>query len=33
MLRDDFIVFVGHEITCRKVEELHILNGTDTLDT
>ena len=28
-----FIVFVDHKITCRKVEELHIWNDTDTLDT
>ena len=29
----DFIVFVDHKITCRKVEEIHILNGTGTLGT
>ena len=29
----DFIVFIDHEITCRRVEELRILNGTGTLDT
>ena len=29
----DFMVFVDHKITCRNVEELHILNSTDTLDT
>ena len=28
-----FIVFLDHKITCRKVEELHILDGTDTLET
>ena len=28
-----FIVFMDHKITCHKVEELHILNGIDTLDT
>ena len=28
-----FIVFLDHKITCCKVEELHILDGTDTLDT
>ena len=33
ILRVDFIVFVDHKITCRRVEEVHILNGTDTLDT
>ena len=27
------IAFIGHKITCRKAEELHILNGTDTLGT
>ena len=32
-LRVDFIVFVDHKITSRKVEGLHVLNGTDTLDT
>ena len=32
-LRVDFLVFVDHKITRRKAEELHILNGTDTLDT
>ena len=29
----DFIVFIGHKITCCKAEGLHILNGTDTLGT
>ena len=29
----DFIVFIDHKITCRKAEEIHILNGIDTLDT
>ena len=33
ILRADFIVFMDHKITCRKAEELHILNGTDTLGT
>ena len=28
-----FIVFMDHKITCRRVEELHILIGIDTLDT
>ena len=28
-----FIVFLDHKITCRKAEELHILDGTDTLET
>ena len=28
----NFIVFIDHKITC-KVEELHILNDIDTLDT
>ena len=28
----DFLAFVDHKITCRRTEELHILNGTDTLD-
>ena len=28
----DFIVFIDHKITC-KVDELHILDDTDTLDT
>ena len=29
----DFIVFIDHKITCRKAEELHILDSTGTLDT
>ena len=33
ILRGDFMVFVDHKITFSKVEEPHILNGTDTLDT
>ena len=28
-----FTVFIGHKITCRRVEEIHILNGIDTLGT
>ena len=28
-----FIVFIDDRITCSRVEELHILNGTGTLDT
>ena len=28
-----FLVFIDHKITCRKEEELHILDGTDTQDT
>ena len=28
-----FIVFIDHKITCRRAEELHILNSIDTLDT
>ena len=28
-----FIAFIDYKITCRRVEELQILNGTDTLDT
>ena len=28
-----FIVFMDHKTTCRRAEELHILNGTGTLDT
>ena len=28
-----FIVFIDHKVTCRKAEELHILNGIYTLDT
>ena len=28
-----FIVFMDHKITCNRMEELHILNGIDTLDT
>ena len=28
-----FHIFVEHKSTCRKVEELYILNGTDTLGT
>ena len=31
--QDNFIVFIDHKITCRRAEELHILDGTDTLDT
>ena len=31
--KSDFIVFIGHKITCCKAEGLHILNGTDTLGT
>ena len=33
ILRVDFIVFVDRKVTCHKVEGLHVLNGTDTLDT
>ena len=33
VLRVDFIVFVDHIITCRRVEELYTLNGTGTMDT
>ena len=29
----DFIVFVDYKVTCLKVEELHTLNGTATMDT
>ena len=29
----DFIVFIDHKITCRKAEEIHILNDIDTLGT
>ena len=32
-LKVDFIVFVDHKIICRKAKELHVLNGTDILDT
>ena len=28
-----FIVFTDHKTTCRSVDETHILNGIDTLDT
>ena len=28
-----FIVFMDHKITCRREEELHILNGIGALDT
>ena len=28
-----FIVFIDHKITCRRVEKLHTLSGTGTLDT
>ena len=28
-----FTVFIDHKITCRRVEEIHILNGIDTLGT
>ena len=28
-----FIVFMDHKTTCRRAEELHILNGIGTLDT
>ena len=28
-----FIAFIDHKITCRRVEELHISNGIDILDT
>ena len=31
VLRVDFIVFVDHIITCRRVEELYTLNGTGTM--
>ena len=31
--KSDFIAFIDHKITCRKAEELHISNGTGTLDT
>ena len=27
------IVLIDYKITCRRVEELHILNGIDTLYT
>ena len=33
ILRVDFMVFADHKVTCCKVEELQILNGSDTLDT
>ena len=29
----DIIVFIAHKITCRRVEEPYILNGTGTLGT
>ena len=29
----DYIALIDYKITCCRVEELHILNGTDTLDT
>ena len=29
----DFIVFIGHQIACRRVEEIHILNDIYTLGT
>ena len=29
----DFIVFIDYKITCRRVEEIHVLNGTGTLGT
>ena len=29
----DFIAFIDYKITCRKVEEILILNDTDTLGT
>ena len=29
----DFIVFIDYKITCLKVGEIHILNGTDNLGT
>ena len=28
-----FIVFIDHKITCSRVEEVHTLNGVDTLGT
>ena len=28
-----FIVFMDYKITCPRVDEFHILNGIDTLDT
>ena len=31
--KSDFIVFIGHNITCGTAEGLHILKGTDTLGT
>ena len=31
--RPIFIVFIDHRITCRRVEELHILNDIGTLGT
>ena len=32
ILNANFIAFADHKITCCKVEELHVLNGTDNLD-
>ena len=29
----DFVVFMDYKITCRRVEEIHILNGVGTLGT
>ena len=29
----DFIVFIDHKITCRRVEEIHTLNDNYTLGT
>ena len=31
--RPIFIAFIDHKITCRRLEELHILNSIDTLGT
>ena len=28
-----FIVFMDHKMTCRRIEEIHILNGIGTLGT
>ena len=31
--KPSFIIFMDHKITCRMVEEIHILNGIGTLGT
>ena len=31
--KPSFIIFMDHKITCRRVEEIHILNGIGTLYT